>query len=199
MNPFASSSLHRRIALAVALIITSSTLKMVAADATLLDDFSDSKRTHHGAARLVIDDKEMGSQSHATQTCENGLLQVKGELVPGRGVPAFICVSLSLAADARPQDLTRYEGVRLRVKVTKGIFTVQVSSAEIQNFDYHTSAPIAGKRDEFSEVRLPFKDMKRAWSEQTALNLKSITSVNLVVFGMARDAFAYEVDEIGFY
>ena len=42
-------------------------------------------------------------------------------------------------------------------------------------------------------------DMKRAWSEQTTLNLKSITSVNLVSFGIAKDAFAYEVDEIGFY
>jgi hypothetical protein len=31
------------------------------------------------------------------------------------------------------------------------------------------------------------------------LNLKSITSVNLVSFGLAKDVFAYEVDEIGFY
>ncbi len=43
------------------------------------------------------------------------------------------------------------------------------------------------------------KEMKRAWSEQIVLNLKSITSVNLVSFGLAKDAFAYEVDEIGFY
>ena len=74
-----------------------------------------------------------------------------------------------------------------------------MSSSEIANFDYHTGAPIAGKRGEFQEVRIPFKEMKRAWSEQTVLNLKSITSVNLVSFGLARDAFAYEVDEIGFY
>jgi hypothetical protein len=55
------------------------------------------------------------------------------------------------------------------------------------------------KRGEFQEVRVPFKEMKRAWSEQIALNLKSITSVNLVSFGMAKDTFAYEVNEIGFY
>jgi hypothetical protein len=76
---------------------------------------------------------------------------------------------------------------------------VQVGSSEIDNFDYHTSPPITGKRGEFQEVRLPFKEMKRAWSEQTRLNLKSITSVNLVSLGLARDAFAYEADEIGFY
>ena len=85
------------------------------------------------------------------------------------------------------------------MKVIKGILCVQIGSTEITNFDYHTSAPIAGGRGEFQEVRMPFKDMKRAWSEPTALNLGSITSVNLVSFGMARDAFAYEVDELGFY
>jgi hypothetical protein len=89
--------------------------------------------------------------------------------------------------------------VRLRVRVTKGILCVQVGSTEIQNYDYHTSAPITGKPGEFAEVRIPFKDLKRAWSEQTALNLKSITCVNLVSYALARDSFAYEVHELAFY
>jgi hypothetical protein len=127
------------------------------------------------------------------------VLVVKGDLVPGRGVPAFISYVSPLSANGKPKDLTGYLGVRLRVKVTKGILCVQVSSSEIANFDYHTSAPIAGKRGEFQEVRIPFKGMKRAWSEQTVLNLKSVTSVNLISFGLAKDAFAYEVAEIGFY
>jgi len=127
------------------------------------------------------------------------VLSVKGTLVPGRGVPAFISEVSLLSADGKPKDLTSYQGVRLRVKVIKGILCVQVGSSEISNFDYHTGAPIAGKRGEFQEVRIPFKEMKRAWSEQTTLNLKSITSVNLVSFSVAKDAFAYEVDEIGFY
>jgi hypothetical protein len=48
-------------------------------------------------------------------------------------------------------------------------------------------------------VRVPFADMKRAWSAQTPLNVKLVTSVNLVAFAMAPGKFAYEVDEIGFY
>lgn len=163
----------------------------------LLDDFSDVRR--HGAERLLFNDQDLGSQSHATQTCADGVLTVVGELVPGRGVPAFVSVPLLLSADAQPQDASGYEGVRLRVKVNKGILSIQVAGAEITNFDYHTGGPVAGKRGEFQEVRIPFKDMKRAWSEQTPLNLKTITSVNLVAFGTARGAFAYEVDEIGFY
>ena len=170
-----------------------------AATPMLLDDYSDPTRNKNGVERLLIDDKAVGSKSQATQKCENGVLSVKGDLVPGRGVPAFISEVSLLSADGKPKDLTGYQGVRLRVKVTKGILCVQVSSSEIANFDYHTGAPIAGKRGEFQEVRIPFKEMKRAWSEQTVLNLKSITSVNLVSFGLAKDAFAYEVDEIGFY
>ncbi len=165
----------------------------------LLDDYSDLKTNRNGVERLLVDDKAAGSKSQATQKCENGVLTVKGDLVPGRGVPAFISEVSPLSADGKPKDLSGYEGVRLRVKVTKGTLIVQVGSADVQNFDYHSGAPIAGKRGEFQEVRIPFKEMKRAWSEQTALNLKSITSVNLVSFGVARDSFEYAVDEIGFY
>lgn len=169
------------------------------ANSKLLDDFSDPARNKRGVERLLIDDKSAGSNSKATQKCENGILMVEGELAPGRGVPAFISLASPLSADGKPQSLADAEGVRIRVKVSKGILCVQMGSSEIDNFDYHTSAPIAGKGGEFQEVRIPFNQMKRAWSEQTKLNLKAITSVNLVSFGMARGPFAYEVDEIGFY
>ncbi len=202
-TPLLSSHLRRRSQVATALFATLLALAPIAARATstpaLLDDFADAKNNHNGCARLLIDDKGAGSKSQATLKCDKGILTVEGELVPGRGAPAFISVVSLLSPDGQPRDLTGYEGVRLRVKPGKGILTVQVSSTEIQNFDYHTSAPIAGKHGEFTEVRLPFKDMKRAWSEQTTLNLKSVTSINLVSFGMAKDTFSYEIAEIGFY
>lgn len=164
----------------------------------LVDDFSNPAQTARGAGRLLFTDKDAGSQSSATQRCENGMLFVQGELKPGRGAPAFISIPLLLNPDAKPADVGAYTGVRLRVKLTSGILTMQVSSADIDNFDYH-SAPVAAKRGEFSEVRVPFADMKRAWSAQTALSTKLVTSVNFVAFGMAPGAFAFEVDEIGFY
>ncbi len=182
-----------------ALFALGSFAAQLAAAPLLLDDYSNPTRNKNGVERLLIDDKAAGSKSQATQKCENGVLAVKGDLVPGRGVPAFISQVSLLSTNGTPKDLTGYQGVRLRVKVTKGILCVQVASTEINNYDYHTGAPIAGKRGEFQEVRIPFKEMKRAWSEQTVLKLKSITSVNLVSFGLAKDAFAYEVDEIGFY
>ena len=83
-----------------------------------------------------------------------------------------------------------YEGVRLRVKVIQGILCVQVATSTITNFDYHTSAPITNKGSDFQEVRIPFQEMKRAWSEATVLDLTTVTSVNLVSFGLSKDAFA---------
>jgi len=197
--PFPTTLRKPLVTILITALFAHGSIAVQAATPMLLDDYSDPTRNKNGVERLLIDDKAVGSKSQATQKCENGLLSVKGDLVPGRGVPAFISEVSLLSADGKPKDLTGYQGVRLRVKVTKGILCVQVSSSEIANFDYHTGAPIAGKRGEFQEVRIPFKEMKRAWSEQTVLNLKSITSVNLVSFGLARDAFAYEVDEIGFY
>ena len=66
------------------------------------------------------------------------------------------------------------------------------------NFDFH-SAVVAGKRGETVEVRIPFRSLRRAWSEQTPLDPHRITSVNLVAFAVARTPFAYAVDEISFY
>ena len=202
MNLIPSSTTTGRAPVTTTLFIALFALCSIATQAAaplLLDDYSDATRNKNGIERLLIDDKTAGSKSQATQKCESGILAVKGDLVPGRGVPAFISEVSPLSPDGKPKDLTGYQGVRLRVKVTKGILCVQVGSSEINNYDYHTSAPITGKRGEFQEVRIPFKEMKRGWSEQIALNLKSITSVNLVSFSMAKDAFGYEVDEIGFY
>ena len=181
------------------------TFKMFAGQSTtntptlLLEDYSDPKRNKNGVDRLLIDDKSAGSKSTATVQCEKGILSAQGNLEPGRGVPAFISLVSLLSSDGKPKDLSNFQGVRLRVKITKGILCVQVASTEIQNFDFHTSSPITTKRGEFQEIRILFKDLKRAWSEQTKLPLTSITSVNLVSFSTAKDSFSYEVDELGFY
>ena len=194
-----NTSLRSARSLTIALALFATALPTVrAATPALVDDFSNATQTARGAGRLLFTDKDAGSKSTATQRCENGVLVVEGELAPGRGAPAFISIPLLLTPDAQPQDVSAYTGVRLKVKLNQGIITVQVASADVTNFDYH-SAPVVGKRGEYVEVRVPFKDLKRGWSEQTPLNSKNVTSVNLVAFGMAPGAFAFEVDEIGFY
>lgn len=76
-----------------------------AATSALLDDFSDPKRNQHGTDRFLVDDKGIGSQSQATQKCEKGILVVEGELVPGRGVPAFISLVSPMTTDGNHATL----------------------------------------------------------------------------------------------
>ena len=173
---------------------------LLAAEApALVDDFSAAEHTSVGAPRLVITDQQMGGQSRADTAVSDGVMRVSGELKPGRGAPGFVSIPLLLRADAQPVNLTDFTGIRLRVRVTQGMLAVQAASAVITNFDFHTSAPIARRGSDLQEVQIPFAAMKRAWSEQTPIDLTTVTSINLVAAGMAPGAFAYVVDEVGFY
>lgn len=130
---------------------------------------------------------------------KDGIVAMKGTLTPGRGSPRFISIPLILTADGSPQDVSQYEGIRILVKVSQGTLMIQVASSEIVNFDFHTSAPLTRQLSEFTEVRIPFADLKQIWTAQTPLNLQTITSINLVSAGMTPGTFAYEIDEIAFY
>lgn len=167
--------------------------------AAVLDNCANAQLNARGAARILITDKDLGGHSAATETCQGGILAVKGELAPGRGQPGFVTMVSLLTPTGQPEDLSRYQGVRLRVKVTQGNLSVQVGSSDITNFDYHTSAPLVRDPAGFQEVRVPFSSLKRMWSEQVPLNTKVVTSVNLVAAGMAPGPFAYEVESLGFY
>ncbi len=170
----------------------------VPAAPALVDDFADANQTTTGSARHLIDDQAMGSHSQGTVSCDHGILTVQGSLAPGRGVPAFMSLVLLVSPDGQPRDVSAFHGIRLRVKVNKGTLSVQAGSSAIENYDFHSS-PLPAGTGEFQELRIPFKEMKRAWSEQTPLDLQTVISVNLVAFGMARSDFSYAVDEVGFY
>ena len=164
----------------------------------LVDGFDEATVTSLGTARILVNDATAGGQSKADLTYADGVLTVRGELAPGRGQPAFVSLVLLLSPQGEAQDLSAYEGIRLRVRVTEGNLSVLAASSEIQNYDYHT-APLTRTRGEFKEVKIPFADLRRLWSAQTPLNLETITSLNLVASGMQAGTFAYEVDEIGLY
>jgi len=165
---------------------------------SLLDDFSNDTQTSRGIPRIVVDDSTVGGASSLRQSYAGGLLEATGDIAPARGQPGWVSLVLLLNPDGTPADLSRYEGVRLRVRVKQGMLAVSASSSEITNFDYH-SAVVPAAAGDLKEVRIAFQDMKRAWSEPTPLNRATITSISLVAVGFQKDSYAFEVDEIGFY
>jgi hypothetical protein len=165
----------------------------------VVDDFNNVDSNNLGIARQYLDDKMVGGQTSTEIDVSGGKLHIKGEIVPPRGQPGWASSVLLLNARNLPQDASKFEGVRLLVKVDKGSISVSANSAEVTNFDYH-SAMVSVKSDgKFHEVRIPFTSMKRAWSEQTELNSTTISSLSIVAFGIQKTPFDYKIDEVGFY
>ncbi len=164
----------------------------------LLDDFSDVQNNSLGIPRMIIDDTTAGGKSTSTQTVADGVLSSAGDLAPPRGQPGWVSLILLLGENGTPVDISQYEGVRMNIHVTKGMLSLSVNSTDVQNFDYHAAMIEAGGKG-FKEVKIPFKSLRRAWSEQTKLNAESVASVSLVAVGLQPGSFAFEIDEIGFY
>lgn len=164
-----------------------------------VDDFTDPSKNSLGIDRLFVDDTTTGGTTRTEHRVDGGVLSATGEISPPRGQPGWASTILLLDPQGLPQDASAYEGIRLVVRVNKGNLAVSANSSEITNFDYH-AAPITRQSDgKFHEVRIPFSRMKRAWSEQIALNPKTLASISLVALDLQKGSFDYEIDEVSFY
>lgn len=164
-----------------------------------IDDFSDPNTNSLGITRLFVDDQSAGGQTSTQHSVDGGVLCAKGEILPPRGQPGWASTVLLLDPQGLPRDASAYAGIRLLVRVNKGNLSISANSSEITNFDYHAAQVARQPDNEFHEVRIPFSQMKRAWSEQIPLNTKTLTSLSLVAFDIQKGAFDFEIDEIGFY
>ena len=164
-----------------------------------VDDFSDPNNNSLGIGRLFIDDTTGGGGTRTQYRVEGGVLSAKGDILPARGQPGWASTVLMLDPEGLPQDASSYEGIRLRVRVNQGNLSISANSSEITNFDYHAAPVVRQSGGKFYEVKIPFTKMKRAWSEQTPLNTKSLVSLSLVAVDLQKGSFDYEVDEVSFY
>ncbi len=164
-----------------------------------VDDFSDTKKNSFGVERQFIDDTSAGGATTTSQQISNGILTASGEITPPRGQPGWASVVLILDPNGQPKDMSASEGIRLLVRVNQGNLSVSANSSEITNFDYHAATVTPPNDGAFHEVKIPFTDMKRTWSAQTALDPKTLVSISLVAFDMQAGAFDFDFDEVSFY
>ena len=165
----------------------------------LIDDFSDATNNNLGIPRQFLNDTLAGGSTTTAQEVVQGTITAKGEIIPPRGQPGWASMIFPLDSQSLPKDASAFEGVRLLIKINSGSMSISANSTEITNFDYH-AAPITVMADgKFHEVKIPFAAMKRAWSEQTPLNTKTINSLSIVAFGLQKSAFDFAVDEVSFY
>lgn len=165
----------------------------------VVDDFSNAEVNSMGVARQFLSDSMAGGGTTMSPKVADGILTVSGEIAPPRGQPGWASSVLILDSQGLPQDASAFEGIRLLVKINKGMISVSANSTEVTNFDYH-AAPILVKSDgQFHEVEIPFDTMKRAWSEQTSLNTRTIASLSIVAFDVQNGSYDFELEEVGFY
>jgi hypothetical protein len=165
----------------------------------VVDDFGDPDNNSLGIGRLYIDDTTAGGGTQTAYSVDHGVLSAKGDIAPPRGQPGWASAVLLLDPQGLPRDVSAYEGIRLVVRVNRGNLSVSANSSEITNFDYHAATITRQSDGEFHEVRIPFATMKRAWSEQTPLNPRTLTGLSLVAADLQKGSFDFEVDEVGFY
>ena len=184
---------------ALASLLACSSLSFASQLLAVVDDFSHETSNKLGVPRQFVTDAVAGGKTQGKLEVVDGKLKIKGDIVPPRGQPGWASSVLLLDAKGMPQDVSGYRGVRLLVRVNKGQLSLTANSTDVTNFDYHAAPLIVPADGQFHEINVPFDSMKRAWSEQTALNTKTINGLSIVAFSLQQAAFDYELDEVRFY
>lgn len=165
----------------------------------MIDDFEDPTNNSFGIPRQFFNDTVSGGKTTTELEVAKGVMNLKGKIAPARGQPGWASSVLLLNPQGQPLDASEYKGIRLLVKVNSGNISISANSIEVTNFDYHTAQVVVAPDGKFHDVKIPFNSMKRAWSEQTTLNTKTINGVSIVAFDLQKANFDFAVDEVSFY
>lgn len=165
----------------------------------IIDDFSNDTLNSIGLPRQYLSDTMVGGGTQTELDIKNGVMHIKGEIVPPRGQPGWASTVLLLDGEGKPVDLSEYKGIRLLVKINSGNLSISANSTEVENFDYHSSLVKIASDGNFHDVDIPFDSLKRTWSEQTSLNTVTINSLSIVAFSLQKASFDYEIDQVSFY
>lgn len=199
MKPVNKSTFRSIKEVAVASLIALSGQAFAASLNSVIDDFDNTNDNNLGIPRMSISDTTAGGSTTTELAVTSGVIKVKGEIVPPRGQPGWSSLVLPLGPMGEPQDASKFDGIKLLVKINSGNVSISANSTEVTNFDYHTAIVAVASDGQFHEVSIPFDSMKRMWSEQTSLNTQTLNSLSIVAFGMQKTAYDFEIDEVSFY
>ena len=165
----------------------------------MVDEFTNAESNSLGYARFFLSDVQAGGATTIVTEIKQGVLQGHGKISPPRGQPGWSSSVFLLANGEQSFDASQYSGVRISVKLNKGNLSLSANSAEVTNFDYHSSPLTVTMDGKFHTIDIPFDAMKRVWSEQTPLNTASLNSLSLVAYSMQPADFEFAVQSISFY
>ncbi|WP_158969473.1 CIA30 family protein [Paraglaciecola sp. L3A3] len=166
---------------------------------SVIDDFDNTSNNNLGIPRMSLSDITAGGSTTTELMVSNGVIQIKGEIVPPRGQPGWSSLILPLGPEGEGQDANKFVGIKLLVKISNGSISISANSTEVVNYDYHSAQIAVNSDGKFHEIKIPFDSMKRMWSEQTPLNRQTLNSLSIVAFGMQKTLYDFEIDQVSFY
>ncbi len=199
MKSLSKSMRHLIKAIAITPLITFSGLVFSANLAPLVDDFNSETQNSLGIDRMFMTDQMSGGGTTNDVQIVNGIMQIKGDLLPPRGQPAWSSSVLLLGPENTAQDASKYRGVRMLVKLNKGMLSLSANSTKVTNFDYHAAPVMVPSDGQFHQVDIPFTTMKPSWSEPTELDPSTLASLSIVAFSVQPSSYEFEVDQVSFY
>lgn len=147
----------------------------------------------------ALSDQVQGGLSELTISGQEGLLQVNGVLKIGDQMPyAWVMLSYNFQANGDVEDLTVFEGVRIRYRLPTGQVYLSLMDVRIQNFDYHAAFLQTGA--DWQEMEIPFSTLRQnftqppiPWQGEKILGLAIGSS------GAQAASFQLEIDWIELY
>ena len=167
--------------------------------ALTVDSFTKAELTDMGFPRMFLSDESVGGGSRHESAFSNGILALKGEIVPPRGQPGWVSSVLPLSEMGAVKDLSQFSGVKIKIKINKGNISLSANSAEVTNYDYHTAAVAVQPDGQFHEISIPFESMQRTWSAQTKLDTTTINSLSIVAYDLSKSSFDFAIDNVSLY
>jgi imidazolonepropionase-like amidohydrolase len=164
----------------------------------LLDDFSKTDLT--GAFGIKWEqtlDNYLGGKSTIQHEYHDGTLRVWGKLQPASGAPGLVGLSLDLDKQGTLFDVSQFNGMRLRIKNVAGPLFMKITTAGVNNYDYHQV--MIAPSPEFQTLELPFAQFRQLWSAPVAWTGKDVRGVALWVSGFQPADFEFVVDKVEFY
>lgn len=199
MKPVNKSFFYSVKTFAVASLLPLSISAFSAELSPVIDGFNNTNETNLGIPRVLITDITAGGKTTTELMVSSGIMQVKGEIIPPRGQLGWSSLVLPLGPMGENQDASKFDGIRLLVKVNSGNVSISANSSEVTNFDYHAAQLIVSSDGKFHEVKIPFESLKRLWSQQTKLNTQTLNSLSIVAFSPHKATFNFAIDEVSFY
>ncbi|MEL7529931.1 MAG: CIA30 family protein [Bacteroidota bacterium] len=160
----------------------------------MISDFSDPKQNWQ-----ALSDQIQGGASSVETRIEAGIFRMAGKLQTTQKMPfGWVMISHDFNSNKQPINISDFEGISIRYKLSKGSMYVSLMDERVTNFDYHAFVLEGG--EDWQEIKIPFSEMGQNFSRPQMEWLgEKIIGISFGTSGAQPMEYEMEVDWVQFY